>query len=239
MRPLGTATQTTARIRKASEDQDQVGGRAGQGGQVVVADDLAEVAGDDRGGLGPAYQEAAEEREADKRAEDDERGKEQGADGVHVVHGVEGDAALQAGGLVAEARGHPGMGALVNTERKQQQNEFKDGNEKGAGLQAESPESRVSGARSLRMDVEGWKTQVSMVRAVQMRSVGKVPTDSPAATFWPASTMAWLAMRALAPMVVGTRRDFVVAGRIVGVREDAREGADHGACRRCRCRRGR
>jgi hypothetical protein len=53
-----------------------------------------------------------------------------------VVHGVERNAALKAGGLVAQARGHPGMGALMHAERKDQQNELENGNKKGAGLQA-------------------------------------------------------------------------------------------------------
>ena len=47
----------TASMTNAIGHQEQVRSRTGQRGQVVVADDLAEVAGDDRGGLGPAHQQ--------------------------------------------------------------------------------------------------------------------------------------------------------------------------------------
>ncbi len=66
-------------------------------------------------------------------------GNEQGSDGIDMVDGVEGDAALEAGGLVAEAGGHPGVGALVKTEREKEQDELEDGNNEGSGLQGSAP----------------------------------------------------------------------------------------------------
>src|SRR5580698_1188294 len=100
--------------RECYRDEDEIGKGAGESSEVVVADNFLEVARDDGGGLGPA-DEHEWHMEADERAEDDKSRKEQGSDGIDMVHGVEGDAALQAGGLVAEAGGHPGVGALVET----------------------------------------------------------------------------------------------------------------------------
>ena len=114
--------------RECNRSDQQIRCRAGQRGEVVVAHDFAEVAGDDGRRLGPAHKEAAEEAESDEGPKDDERGKQQSADGVYVIHGIERDAALEAGGLVAEARGHPGMGTLVEAERKQQQNKLEYSN---------------------------------------------------------------------------------------------------------------
>lgn len=124
---------------QGNQDEEQVGGGAGESGQVVVTADFFEVAGDDGSGFGPADQHAAEIVEADEGAEDYERGKDEGAEDIDVVDGVEGDAAHHAGGLVAQAGGGPGMGALVNAERKKEQDELKDGNDEGAGLQTNSP----------------------------------------------------------------------------------------------------
>ena len=84
-RPSGTATAMIARTSKATSTSSRFETGPARRGQVVVAHDLAEVAGDDRGGLGPAHQHAAEEAKPDEGAEDHQRGKEQGADGVHVV----------------------------------------------------------------------------------------------------------------------------------------------------------
>ena len=105
---------------EGDKDKHDVRDRSGQSGEVVVADDLAEVARNDRSGLGPANQEAAEEGEPDEGPEDDEPRKQQRSDGVHMEHGVERDAAFETGGLVAEARGHPCVSTLVKAERKQQ-----------------------------------------------------------------------------------------------------------------------
>jgi hypothetical protein len=57
-----------------------------------------------------------------------------------MVHGVERDASLQPGRLVAEARGHPGVGALVKTEREKEQDKLEYGNNECSGLQANTPE---------------------------------------------------------------------------------------------------
>ena len=43
------------------------------------------------------------------------------------MDGVERDPALQARGLVAEPGGHPGVGALVEGEREEEDDEFKEG----------------------------------------------------------------------------------------------------------------
>jgi hypothetical protein len=43
-----------------------------------------------------------------------------------VIDGVEGDAPLKACGLIAEARGHPGMGTLVDAQREDEQYELED-----------------------------------------------------------------------------------------------------------------
>ena len=50
------------------EREEQIRCRAGQSDQVFVADDFAEVAGDDGRGLGPADEHAAEDAEPDERA---------------------------------------------------------------------------------------------------------------------------------------------------------------------------
>jgi hypothetical protein len=73
---------------KGDQDYEEVRNGAGQGSQIVVADDFAEVARNDRSGFGPAHQHSAKHAEPDEGAKDHQRWKEQGADGVHVVHGV-------------------------------------------------------------------------------------------------------------------------------------------------------
>jgi hypothetical protein len=47
-----------------------------------------------------------------------------------MVHGIQRDAPFEAGRLVAQARSHPGMGALMKAERKQQQDKLENGNKK-------------------------------------------------------------------------------------------------------------
>ena len=45
-------------------------------------------------------------------------------DRIDVVDGIEGNAALQARGLVAQPRSHPGMGTLMHAKRKDEQNKL-------------------------------------------------------------------------------------------------------------------
>ena len=137
--PIGSSDRDDGENEKGDQNEQQVGGGAGQGDQIVVADNFAQVAGDDRGGFRPAEQHAAKKVEPDEGSEDDQRGKEQGADGVHVVHGVERDSPHQAGSLVAQPRGHPGVGALMHAEREEEQDELEDGNNEAAGCQTKSP----------------------------------------------------------------------------------------------------
>ena len=80
-----------------------------------------------------------------KRAENDERRKQQRADRVDVIHGIERDPALQARRLVAQPRGHPRMRALMHAQGKKQQNELKDCNEKAVWLQRDTPRTGNSG----------------------------------------------------------------------------------------------
>jgi hypothetical protein len=143
--PIGDRDGDEDEDEEGNQDEKQVGSGTGQGGQVVVADDFAEVAGEDGSGFGPANQHAAEKVEPDEGAEDDQGWKEECADGVHVVHGVERDAAHLAGGLVAEAGGHPGVGALMHAEREEEQDELEDGNEESARLQTKTPRLENSG----------------------------------------------------------------------------------------------
>ncbi len=89
---------------------EQVAGWAGEGDEDVVAPIVFEVASGDRGGLGPTDKEVS----IDQR---DER-EEDGADGVEVFEGIESDAAEHTGGGITEARGGPGVGALVHAESK-------------------------------------------------------------------------------------------------------------------------
>ena len=43
-----------------------------------------------------------------------------------MIDRIERNAALKAGGLIAEARRHPSMRALMETEREDEQDEFED-----------------------------------------------------------------------------------------------------------------
>jgi hypothetical protein len=69
-----------------------------------------------------------------------------------MVHRVQRDSAFHARRLVAQARGHPGMGALMHTERKDEQDELEDGNNQVGLLQTRSPRA---GKLSLAWRVDG------------------------------------------------------------------------------------
>ena len=90
--------------------REQIACGAGESDEDIVAAIVFEVAAGDRGGFGPADEEAA----IDER---DER-KEDGADGVEVFDGIEGDAAEHTGGGIAEAPCGPGVGALMHAKRE-------------------------------------------------------------------------------------------------------------------------
>jgi hypothetical protein len=137
--PVGNCPHVDGQNNQGDQHHQQVGEGAGQGGQVVVADNFLEVAGDDRGRLGPAHQHSSKEVQSEEGAEDHQAGKQQGANGVHVIHGVKCDAALHAGGLVAEARGHPRVGALMNAKRKDENDKLKNGFDELGLLQTHSP----------------------------------------------------------------------------------------------------
>ena len=122
--PVGNGNGHDHQGKKGNQDDQQVGNRAGQRGQIVVADNLAEVASDDRRRFSPTHQHSAKKAEPDERAKDHERGKEQGADRIHVIHGVEGDTTLQTSRLVAKPRSHPGMCALMHAERENEDHEL-------------------------------------------------------------------------------------------------------------------
>jgi hypothetical protein len=62
-----------------------------------------------------------------------------------MVHGVERDAPHLAGSLIAQAAGHPGVRALMHTQREKEQNELEDGDDKRAGLQTKLHEPEDSG----------------------------------------------------------------------------------------------
>jgi hypothetical protein len=124
---------------KGDEREEQVGDWASESGEVVVADNLVEVPGEDRGGFCPADEQTAEEVEADEGAKDDERGKKECADWVNVLNGVESDAAKFAGGVIAETGRGPGVGTFVDAEREKEKHEFEDGNDECAGFQLRAP----------------------------------------------------------------------------------------------------
>lgn len=170
---IGNRHGDNSQHNEGPQDQHQVRNRAGQRDQVLIADNLAEVAGNDRSGLGPSHQHAAEHAQSKKRSEDHDGGKEQSPDKVHVVHGVEGYAALQAGGLVSQPRGHPRMRALVKAQRKNEQDKFEDGNDKAAGLQC-----TLQGASKLRL---AWRVRGKRPEqaAGKGRVLGKVPEKHP------------------------------------------------------------
>jgi len=106
----------------------EVGDGAGEGDEVVVAGDALEVAGDDRNRAAPAHDDASatEEGNVEDGAEDHEGGVEEGSEGVDVAGGIEADAAFEAGGLVAETGGHPGLGTFMNGDGEQQDDELKE-----------------------------------------------------------------------------------------------------------------
>ena len=93
---------------RAMSGHEEVAGGAGEGDEDVVALVVLEVARGDGGGLGPA----------DERPVVDEREQrhEDGADGIEMLEGVEGDAAEHVGGGIAEAPGGVGVGALMDAE---------------------------------------------------------------------------------------------------------------------------
>ena len=72
---------------------------------------------------------------------------------------------------------------------------------RGHFLKKNALESRDFGVRQL---WNRYKPEGRWYRGLYTFSAGNLPTISPAATVWPASTMAWLPMRAPAPMIVGT-----------------------------------
>jgi len=115
---------------KCQQSEDEIGDWSGEGDKVFVATNLVEVSRQDGRGFGPADESSAEHGESDEGAKDGDGRDEQAADDIDVIHGVEGDAAFIAGGVIAEARGHPGVGALVETEREDDDDEFKDGERK-------------------------------------------------------------------------------------------------------------
>jgi hypothetical protein len=137
---VGRSDGNDSEDEKGNEGEEQVRGGPGEGGEIVVADNLIEVAGEDRSGLGPADQQAAEKGEADEGAEDDECGKKECADGVDVVNWVERHTAQLAGCVIAETGGRPRVSAFVDAEREKKQHELEDCNNDGARLQARTPE---------------------------------------------------------------------------------------------------
>jgi len=114
--------------QEGGEGEQQVGGGAGEGDVAVVAGDSFEVARGDGNGLAPAHDDAAvaEPSEAEERSEDHQGRVEKGAHGIDVVCRIEADAALEASGLIAKPRGHPGMRALVYGEREEQDDKFEE-----------------------------------------------------------------------------------------------------------------
>ena len=103
----------------SEQGHDQIDHRAGERDQVVVERYLFEIAGDDGHGFAPAEDDAST-AEADEWAEDHEGGIDDCAEDIDVAGGIEGDAAFEAGGVVAEAGGHPGLRALMAGDREQQ-----------------------------------------------------------------------------------------------------------------------
>ena len=96
----------------------------------AVARDAPEIAGEDGGRPRPPDERPAKQAKADQRSKDHDCGQQQGADGVDMVHGVERDAALKAGRLIAQAGSCPGVRALVDAQREDQDNELKQSLEK-------------------------------------------------------------------------------------------------------------
>jgi hypothetical protein len=98
--------------------RDEIAGGAGEGDKDVVAAIVFEVAAGDWSGFGPADQRPVVEQ-GEQRHDD-------GAERVEVFERVESDAAEHAGGGIAQAPGGPGVGALVDTEGENQNNDLKD-----------------------------------------------------------------------------------------------------------------
>ena len=98
--------------------RDQIAGGTGQGDEDVVAAIVLEVAAGDWCRFCPA-----EERPV---VEQGEQRHDDGAERVKVLEGVEGDATEHLGGGIAEAPGGPGVGALVDAEGENQNNDLKD-----------------------------------------------------------------------------------------------------------------
>ena len=113
--------------QEGDEGEQQIGGGTRQGDDVVIARDVLEVAGDYWNGLAPADDRAS--AEADEGPEDHERRIDDSAKDIDVAHRIEGDAALKTRGVVAHARGHPGMRTLVYGEREKQDDKLIERNE--------------------------------------------------------------------------------------------------------------
>lgn len=124
---------------ESDEDKEQVGSGTGQSGEVIVADNVVEVASENRSGLGPSDQHASESVESDEWAKDGDCREKECADGVDVLEGIECNAAKFAGGVIAEAGRGPGVGTFVDAEREKKKHEFEDGNDECAGFQLKAP----------------------------------------------------------------------------------------------------
>src|SRR3984885_3473268 len=119
--------------------RQQVADGAGKRDEDVVAHVVLEIARGDRGGFGPAKEHAAVDQSDDR--------KDDGAEGVEVFEGIEGDAAEHASCGVAEAVGSPGVGALVNAEGENEDHYLEDDEEdflvhisfKSTGVGAKEP----------------------------------------------------------------------------------------------------
>ena len=109
--------------QEGEKADEEIGGGACERDEVVVECDLFEVAGDDWYRLAPAEDEASS-AEADEGAEDHERGVDDGADEIDVAGWIEGDAAFEAGGVIAKAGGHPSLRALMAGEREKEDNKL-------------------------------------------------------------------------------------------------------------------
>lgn len=131
---------------RSSDSKDEVRGRPGEGGEVVVAANLREIPGDDGSGFCPTDEDVSEEAEPEKRAEDDDGGDEESTDWIDVINGIERHAALKASGLIAQARSHPGMGTLMETEREDEEDKLEDRNCKLCRLQMMLPDWKAQGS---------------------------------------------------------------------------------------------
>src|SRR5579884_551420 len=92
---------------------------SGEGGENVITHDFPEIARRDRGGFGPSEEEAMRKKEHGQR-------NEYCAQRVNMLYGIQGDAPQHARRRVAETRGHPGMGGLMQAQRKEQNNKFEN-----------------------------------------------------------------------------------------------------------------